>query len=171
MSQLTASWKSCVCAQSHLTLYHPMDCSLPGSPVHRIFQTRILEWVAMSSCKGPSSPGITPLVPAFPTLQVDSLPLCHQRGPYPWNNEGKTPVTRRSVRTSNTSEEEGWHGKELGVDGTLSSLTSACLFFKRLSWLNSIFLTFLPEPEFTDFFTILHYFLNQHYIHASLCAC
>ena len=26
----------------------PMDCSLPGSSVHRILQARILEWVAIS---------------------------------------------------------------------------------------------------------------------------
>ena len=26
----------------------PMDCSLPGSSVHGIFQARILEWVAIS---------------------------------------------------------------------------------------------------------------------------
>ena len=30
---------------------NPMDCSLPGSSVHRIFQTRILEWVAMFSSR------------------------------------------------------------------------------------------------------------------------
>ena len=38
-----------VCAQSCLTLCDPMDCSSPGSSVHRIFQARILEWVAISS--------------------------------------------------------------------------------------------------------------------------
>ena len=26
----------------------PMDCSLPGSSVHGIFQARILEWIAIS---------------------------------------------------------------------------------------------------------------------------
>ena len=31
-------------AQSCLTLSDPMDCSLPGSSVHRIFQARVLEW-------------------------------------------------------------------------------------------------------------------------------
>ena len=30
------------------TLCHPMDCSMPGSSVHRILQARILEGVAMS---------------------------------------------------------------------------------------------------------------------------
>jgi len=31
------------------TLYDPMGCSPPGSSVHGISQTRILEWVAISS--------------------------------------------------------------------------------------------------------------------------
>ena len=34
--------------QSYLTLCDPMDCSLPGSTVHGVFQARILEWVATS---------------------------------------------------------------------------------------------------------------------------
>jgi len=32
-----------VCAQLRPTLFKPMDCSLPGSSVHEIFQERILE--------------------------------------------------------------------------------------------------------------------------------
>ena len=31
-------------AQLCLTLRNPMDCSLPGSSVHGIFQARVLEW-------------------------------------------------------------------------------------------------------------------------------
>ena len=34
--------------QSCPTLCDPMDCSLPGSSVHGIFQARVLEWVATS---------------------------------------------------------------------------------------------------------------------------
>ena len=34
--------------QSCPTLRDPMDCSLPGSSVHGIFQARILEWVAIA---------------------------------------------------------------------------------------------------------------------------
>ena len=33
--------------QSCLTLSDPMDCSLPGSSVHGIFQARVLEWGAI----------------------------------------------------------------------------------------------------------------------------
>ena len=35
-------------AQLCLTLCGPMNCSLPGSSVHGIFQARVLEWVAIS---------------------------------------------------------------------------------------------------------------------------
>ena len=34
--------------QSCLTLSDLMDCSLPGSSVHGIFQARVLEWVAIA---------------------------------------------------------------------------------------------------------------------------
>ena len=43
-------------AQSCLTLCNPMDCSLPGSSVHGIFQARILEWVVISFSRGSSRP-------------------------------------------------------------------------------------------------------------------
>ena len=36
-------------AQSCLTLSDPMDCSLPGSSVHGIFQAGVLEWGAIAS--------------------------------------------------------------------------------------------------------------------------
>ena len=44
------SHSSCV----WLTLYDPVDCSLPGSSIHGIFQARILKWVAISSSSGSS---------------------------------------------------------------------------------------------------------------------
>ena len=33
------------------TLSDPMDCSLPGSSIHGIFQARVLEWVVIASPK------------------------------------------------------------------------------------------------------------------------
>ena len=38
-------------AQSCPTLSDPMDCSLPGSSIHRIFQARVLEWGATALSK------------------------------------------------------------------------------------------------------------------------
>ena len=34
--------------QSCPTLCDPMDCSLPGSSIHGIFQARVLEWGAIA---------------------------------------------------------------------------------------------------------------------------
>ena len=34
-------------AQLCPSLQDPMDCSLPGSSVHSIFQARVLEWIAI----------------------------------------------------------------------------------------------------------------------------
>ena len=42
----------CSVVQSCLTLCNPMDCSPPGSSVHRISQAGILEQVAISSSRG-----------------------------------------------------------------------------------------------------------------------
>ena len=64
--------------QSCPTLCDPMDCSLPGSSVHGVFQARILEWVAIPS------PGYLPdtgMESGSPTLQADSLPSKPQGKP------------------------------------------------------------------------------------------
>ena len=47
---------TCVCsvAQSCPTLGDSMDCSLPGSSVHGIFQARTLEQIAISYSRGSS---------------------------------------------------------------------------------------------------------------------
>ena len=41
-------WGESEVAQLCLTLCDPMDCSLPGSSVHGIFQATVLEWAAIS---------------------------------------------------------------------------------------------------------------------------
>ena len=38
-------------AQLCPTLRDPLDCSLPGSPVHGIFEARVLEWGAIRLLK------------------------------------------------------------------------------------------------------------------------
>ena len=43
-------------AQSCPTLCDPMDCSLPGSSIHGIFQAGILEWIAISFSRRSSWP-------------------------------------------------------------------------------------------------------------------
>ena len=49
-------WEDPLEAQSYLALRDPVDCSPPGFSVHGIFQTRILEWVAIFFCRGSSWP-------------------------------------------------------------------------------------------------------------------
>ena len=87
-----------------------MDCGPPGSSVYKIFQARILEWVAISFSRSLPDLGINPTSPA---LQVDSLPAepwhsskesacqcrrCKRFGFDPW--VGKIPWRRQWQDTS-----------------------------------------------------------------------
>ena len=51
--------------QSCPTLCDPMDCSLPGSSVHGIFQKRVLEWVAIAFSKKKKKSDTCSLFPPF----------------------------------------------------------------------------------------------------------
>ena len=66
--------------QSYPTLCDPMDCSLPGSSIHGIFQARVLEWVAISFSRVSfQTRDRTPvfLIAGKTLLQADAL-LSHQ---------------------------------------------------------------------------------------------
>ena len=65
-------------AQSWPTLCDPIDCNLPGSSVHGIFQAIVLEWIAIPFSRGSSQPRDWT---TSPSLQADSLPLSHQGSP------------------------------------------------------------------------------------------
>ena len=62
-------------AQSCSTLCDPMVCSPPGSSVHGIFQTRILEWVAIPSPRDLPNSGIKPASPALASSFFTTEPL------------------------------------------------------------------------------------------------
>ena len=49
--------------QSYLTLSDLMDCSLPGSSIHGIFQARVLEWGAIAFSKSETDWGRIPALP------------------------------------------------------------------------------------------------------------
>ena len=66
----------CVCSVMSYSLW-PHGCSRPGSSVCEIFQARILEWVAISSSRGSSNPGIELVSLVSLALAGGSLPLCH----------------------------------------------------------------------------------------------
>ena len=62
-------------AQSCLTLRDPMDCSLPGSSVHGIFQARVLEWGAIafsevSIASFRKDPSLSPLSHSLSVIEV-----------------------------------------------------------------------------------------------------
>ena len=81
-------------AQLYPTLSDPMDCSLPGSSVHGIFQARVLEWGAIAfflyhyrcgylfSTLGYNPILLCFIAPVFPTfghwalVQLAFVPLC-----------------------------------------------------------------------------------------------
>ena len=74
-----------LCAQSCLILCDPVDCSLPGSSVHGIFQARTLEWFAEieNSFKIYTFPGVSSLAvvkiecwrPGLLKVGLDVLPF------------------------------------------------------------------------------------------------
>ena len=70
ISECVCVFSPSVCIQS-LTLFSPMDCSLPGYSVHGISQARILEWVAISFFRASSQPRDQT---RSPTLWADALP-------------------------------------------------------------------------------------------------
>ena len=86
-----------------LTVRNPMDCSPPGSWAHRIFQARVLEWVAI-----PFSWGIFPTQGSNPTLlcllhwQADSLPSAPPGKPkifFSWDWKSLKPCAVRFSRS------------------------------------------------------------------------
>ena len=65
-------------AQLCPTLRDPMDYSPSVSSVYGLFQTRILEWVAIPISRDLPDTGVKP---RSPILQADSLCLKHQGSP------------------------------------------------------------------------------------------
>ena len=63
-----------------------MDCGLPGSSVHGIFQARILEGTAISSSRRSSDPQMEPTSPSlvgeFFITEPPGKPFCHMIGSF-----------------------------------------------------------------------------------------
>ena len=70
-------WHACILAQSCPVLHDPRDCSPPGSFVHGIFPTRILEQVAVSSSRGYSQPRGLTHASCISCIDRWTLPLSH----------------------------------------------------------------------------------------------
>ena len=71
-------------AQSYPTLSDLMDCSLPGSSIHGIFQARVLEWGAIAFSGYRHSVQFSSVAQSCPTLcnpmnrSTPGLPVHHQ---------------------------------------------------------------------------------------------
>ena len=68
--------------QSCLTLCDPMDYSQTDSSAHGIFRARILEWIAVLSCRGSSQPRdrtlVSCIIGSFFTIWVTrEVPILH----------------------------------------------------------------------------------------------
>ena len=70
ISHSVVSLCCCWITKSCLTLCDLMDCSPPGSSVHGILQTRILEWVAISLFPSPRNLPDQGIEPRSPSLQA-----------------------------------------------------------------------------------------------------
>ena len=67
-------------AQLYLTLSDPMDCSLPDSSIHGIFQTRVLEWGAIAFSGAVLSRSVIKTLTLFDFLDSLALNMCN-----PWS--------------------------------------------------------------------------------------
>ena len=131
----------CLGAKSCSTLCDPMDWNPPGSFVHRIFQLRIPEWVAMPSSRGFSWPRGWNCSLCYSLLKVTRRKTCslfsflirslclslHDDWTLPW-------LERRGVDNapnicSNLSAGCTWLVALLSVSQSVSSVTQSCLTF------------------------------------------
>ena len=95
--------------QSCLTLWQPVDCSLPGSSVHGILQTIILEWVAIPF-RGSSQPQdwtqVYPIAGGFFTLWATREAQMKSYGwALIWHNS--CPYKKKEYWGTSTEEQPG----------------------------------------------------------------
>ena len=137
-------------AQSCLTLCSPMDCSMPGFPVHHqlpeFTQTHV-HWIG--DAIQPSHPLMSPSVPTFNLSRVrvfSNESILHIRWPKYWNF---------SFSLSPSSEYSGlisfridWSGL-LAVQGTLKSLLQHHSSKASILWCSDFFMVQLSQPCMT----------------------
>ena len=84
-------------AQSCPTLCDPMDCSVPGSSAHGIFQARVLEWVAVAFSKSQVAQWSDQII-------SDQLLSCVRLFAIPWT------VAYQAPPSMGFSRQEYWSG-------------------------------------------------------------
>ena len=99
--------------QSYLTLRDPMDCSLPGSSIHGIFQARVLEWGAIANplLRTPIYVG---MVDGATSVLYNSSPLsamsAEPQGDPWWKLEGLGPGIKHGALSQREPCESLWWG-------------------------------------------------------------
>ena len=118
----------CWVTQSCPTVYETMDSSLPGFSVHGIPQTRILEWVAISSSRGSSQgSNVSPaLAGGFFTTEPPGRPFV------------KTPITKNPRLGGLNNRNVSSHNS-----GGQKSEIRWSWFFLRGPWGRDLFQAFL----------------------------
>ena len=90
-------------AQSCLTLSDPMDCSPPGSSVHRIFQARVLEWVAIAfSCDDEYMDILYIEMATHPSVPAWGIPWTEEPGGPPVHGIAGSDMTERACTHTDT---------------------------------------------------------------------
>ena len=89
----------CSVAELCLTLCEPMDCSTPGSSVHKISQARYWSGLPFPPPEVLPSPGTKPMGTCLLHWWADALPLSHQESHFP----NKESVLTGSVHTAYSS--------------------------------------------------------------------
>ena len=116
-------------AQLCPTLCDPMDCRLPGSSVHGIFQARVLEWGAIAFSKSFSSSRLIWQVYVcgkYP-FYLDILPPQHT----PLPSQHLLPCGLKSC--SGLSQREGEKGRVKGVSLLCRHINNTCNYSEHSS--------------------------------------
>ena len=103
-------------AQSCLTLSDPMDCSLPGSSIHGIFQARVLEWGAIAFSEGSLGKG----------TKLQSQPADEGLKARFQFQVGVTQMIGLGVQVALYPHPLTWTGPRFPVPGVGSSVAASC---------------------------------------------
>ena len=106
-------------AQSCLTPRDPMDCSLPGSSIHGIFQARVLDWVAIAFSPRPPCPS---LIPRVHKNSCPSSRWCHPAISSSVVPFSSCPQSFPASESFPMSQLFTWSGQSIGVSALASFL-------------------------------------------------
>ena len=127
-----APWSAEVKLLSRIRLCDTMDCSLPGSSVHGIFQPRVLEWVALSFSRGSSRPRDRSRVShivgrhftVWATRQIQDFPGVQKVPSRPWRSNQYPKRKERNGKGMLGRQKQGHNHNMV----TLSLWASPCVY-------------------------------------------